>query len=58
MKKENIVSGLILLFMGCFILYTGQFSFAPGAALKLGVYKYLVAFVFFILSFLFLKGKG
>ena len=58
MKKENIISGLILFFMGCFIVYTGQFSFAPGAAIKLGIYKYLVAFVFFVLSLLFLKGKG
>jgi preprotein translocase subunit SecG len=57
MKKENIISGLVLFFMGCFIVYTGQFSFAPGAAIVLGDYKYLVASIFFILSIFFFLGS-
>ena len=56
MKKEYTISGLILFFMGCFIIYTGRFSFAPGMAISLGKEKYFIAFIFFTLSGLFIYG--
>jgi len=58
MKKENIINGLILFFMGCFIIYTGQFSVALGVPVQLGNYKYLLASVFFVLSLCLFIERG
>ncbi len=58
MKKDRIIHAILLIFFGCFVLYTEQFTFAPGATIMVKEFKYIMALGFFSMAFFLILNRN
>lgn len=58
MKNERIIKAIIFIFIGFFILYTERISFAPGAAILIKDFKYIIVAIFFSMAIFLLVNRN
>jgi len=58
MREERIIKAIIFIFIGCFILYSEQISFAPGAVAFVKDFKYIIAGIFFSMALFLIVNRN